>query len=76
MAGIKTIDKETYKWAHLGVIIYHIFTATLLIISQYYPNMLYLNPRTVVMFLAILLLISSILAVAPVSTDYTKLIIE
>ena len=76
MAGVKYVDKKTYKWSHIGVIIYHTLTAMILLICQYYPRMLLFRPKTIVVALAAVLLITSLLAIVPIAKDYDKLIIE
>ena len=76
MAGIKTVDKDTYRWAHIGVIIYHSITAMILLICQYYPRMLHFRPKTIVIVLASILLVVSLLAIVPIAKTYDKLIIE
>lgn len=74
MTEDKTIKKKTYKWAHIGVIIYHIITAILLLISQFLFNDR-VKKYTVVV-LSVLLLIVSLLALVPILKDYKKIIIE
>ena len=72
----KDIKKETYVWAHVGVIFYHSLTAILLILSQYGYNLFSATSRTTVLVLASLLLIVSLLAIWPIAKDYDKIVIE
>jgi len=76
MAEEKRISEKTYRWSHVGVIIYHVLTAFVLIASQYMKSLFSLKPRTVVIVFASLLLIVSLLAIIPIAKDYEKIIIE
>ena len=76
MTNVKNISKESYVWGHVGVIIYHALTAITLIISQYVKNILGFSSRSVVIFLAVLLLIVTLLSIWPISKDYDRIVIE
>ena len=52
MGEEKKISEKNYKWSHYGVIIYHVFTAIILISSQYVKTLFSLKPRTVVILFA------------------------
>ena len=66
------LSKTTYIWSHIGVIIYHILTAILLILSPYY----FRNKKIWVIVLSSILLIVSILSFVPILKEYNKIIIE
>jgi len=66
------LSKNTYIWAHIGVILYHIITAVLLILSQYY----FKNRKTWVVILSSILLAVSILSFVPILKNYNKIIIS
>jgi hypothetical protein len=72
----KEIKKETYVWAHVGVIVYHSLTAGLLILSQYGYTPFSTSPRTTVLVLASILLFVSLLSFWPIVKDYDKIVIE
>jgi len=76
MGEEKKISEKTYRWSHMGVIFYHVLTAFLLLVSQYSKKVFSLEPRTIVIILASLLLLVSILAIIPIAKDYEKIVIE
>lgn len=76
MSETKDISKKSYVWAHAGVIIYHVLTALLLILSQFRKKILNISSRTIVLILAGLLLIVSLLSIWPIAMNYNKIVIE
>lgn len=70
----KTIKKDTYIWGHVGVIIYHVITAVILIMSQYLK--FFTNPKIVVVTLAVILLIISLLSIIPIAKKYGTITIQ
>ena len=76
MVEEKKISEKSYKWSHYGVIIYHVITAFILILSQYVKSLFSLKPRTIVIILGSILFIVSLLAIIPISQSYDKIIIE
>ena len=76
MTDVKEIDKKTYVWAHVGVIIFHSIAALLLIASKYYNSILGTNPRTLAFIIGIVLLITALLGLIPVLRDYDRIEIE
>lgn len=75
MVEEKNVSKKNYIWAHIGVIIYHVLTAILLIVSQYI-KLFNLSSKTIVLILSSLLLIISLLSIIPISMNYKKIIIS
>ena len=76
MADVKEIDKKTYVWSHVGVILFHSIIATILILSRYYEKLFNTNSRDVVLVIGFLLLIISLLSLWPVLKDYDRIEIE
>lgn len=76
MTDIKEIEKKTYVWAHVGVIIYHSLVGILLIMSRYSDILLGFNSRDVVFVLGIILLVTALLSLWPILKDYDRIEIE
>ena len=76
MSNVKNVSKKSYVWGHVGVIIYHALTAIVLIVSQYVKKIIGISSRSVVIFVAALLLILTLLSIWPISKNYDKIIIE
>ena len=76
MTDVKEIDKKTYVWAHVGVIIYHSLVGILLIMSRYSDMLLGFNSRDVVFVLGIILLVTALLSLWPILKDYDRIEIE
>ena len=73
----KEIKKDSYVWGHVGVIIYHVVLASLLIISQFYYKLFGISSRILVLILAFILLITSLLALIPIlKIDEDKIVIQ
>lgn len=73
MTKEKEISKDSYVWGHVGVIIYHSLLAILLIVSQYLKKNI---GRNIVIFSALVLLITALLSLWPILKDYDKIVIE
>jgi len=73
MAGEKIIKNKTYFWAHIGVIAYHLLTAFILIISQFFFGSTWAK-WTVVILASILFLLSG-LSLLPIINEHNKKII-
>ena len=76
MSEKKDISKKSYVWGHMGVIIYHVLTALLIILSQFRKKILNISSRNIVLILAGLLLIVSLLSIWPIAKNYNKIVIE
>lgn len=76
MTDVKEIEKKTYVWAHVGVIIYHSLVGILLIMSRYSDILLGFNSRDVVFVLGIILLVTALLSLWPILKDYDRIEIE
>jgi len=76
MTDVKEIDKKTYVWSHVGVIIFHSIIAIILILSRYYEKLFNTNSRDVVLVIGFVLLIVSLLSLWPVLKDYDRIEIE
>jgi len=76
MTDVKEIDKKTYVWAHVGVIIYHSLAGLLLIASKYYDPILGISPRNLAFIIGTILLITALLSLWPVLKDYDRIEIE
>ena len=76
MTDVKEIEKKTYVWAHVGVIIYHSLVGILLIMSRYSDMLLGFNSRDVVFVLGIILLVTALLSLWPILKDYDRIEIE
>jgi hypothetical protein len=76
MVDVKEIDKKTYVWAHIGVIIYHSLAGLLLIASKYYDPILGVGPRTLAFIIGIVLLLTAVLSLFPILKNYDRIEIE
>jgi hypothetical protein len=76
MINEKKVSKDSYKWGHVGVIIYHSLTAIVLIATQYMQKTFGFNSRNVVIVVSIILLIVSLLSILPITKDYDRIVIE
>ena len=64
---MKNISRKTFRYAHIGVVVYHLLTAVFLIISQDTKGgYLWKKQKTVVLILAFLLLTVSVLSLIPI----------
>ena len=64
---MQQISRKKFRYAHVGVVVYHALTAIFLIISQDPKGgLLWRKQKTVVLVLALLLLIVSVLAIIPI----------
>ena len=62
----KEVDENTYFWAHIGTILFHVILAGLLIYSTYRKDVFGVNNKKFVMWCGIILLIVSLLALVPI----------
>ena len=72
----KDIKKSTYIWAHVGVIIYHTALAAMLLVSQFVYRAFGASSKNVVVFVAVILLLTSLLSLIPILKDYDQIVIE
>lgn len=71
----KTISKNAYVWGHVAVIVYHILTAIILILTEYVST-LKKHQKTIVVTLASILLIVSVLSIWPIAKNYNVITIN
>ena len=72
----KEIKKDTYVNAHVGVIIYHSVLAVMLFVSQYVYGAFGTASKNIVIFVAFVLLLTSLLSLIPILKKHDKIIIE
>ena len=73
---VKEISKKSYVWGHIGTIIFHVLIAALLITLYFRDTIGRVNRKTMVLILGSILLIVSLLALAPILKDYDRIVIE
>ena len=72
----KEVDKSTYIWSHIAVIVFHSLIGILLI-SSYYANSIFgLQTTKLLLYVGWFLLIVSLLSLVPILKSYDKIIIE
>ena len=72
----KEISKKSYVWGHIGTILFHVLIASFLIALYFRDHIGSASRKTMVLILGSVLLIVSLLALAPILKDYDKIIIE
>ena len=72
----KEISKKSYVWGHIGTIIFHVLIASLLITLYFRDSIGSASRKTMVLILGSVLLLVSLLALAPILKDYDKIVIE
>jgi len=61
-----TVSRSAYVWSHVGIIVFHILIAVLLLFSQYRGSVGGVSPRKLVIGSAVVLLIVSLLGLIPI----------
>ena len=72
----KEISKDTYVWAHVGVIIFHVIIGALLITMYFKEKLVDVSRKTMVLILGSILIVVSLLGLIPILKDYGKITIE
>lgn len=72
----KEISKQSYVWGHIGTIFFHVVVASLLITLYFRESIGSASRKTMVLILGSVLLLVSLLALAPILKDYDKIVIE
>ena len=76
MTETKDIDKKTYIWSHLAVIIFHTFVGAVMITNYYRSRIFGVESSTFLFYLGWFLVILSLLSLVPILKDYDKIVIE
>ncbi len=76
MAETKDIDKKSYIWSHVAVIIFHTLVGAAMITNYYKSRILGVDSSTFLFYLGWFLVILSLLSLVPILKDYEKIVIE
>ena len=69
----KKINKKTYVWAHVGTIMFHTLIGILLVVLYYKDHIGKVSRQSMVLILGLILIIVSLMGLAPVLKDYKKI---
>ena len=72
----KEVDKSTYIWSHIAVIVFHSLIGIILISSYYNTTIKGIQTTKILLYVGWFLLILSLLSLVPILKNHDKIVIE